>query len=68
MTGTPIMGRVTYEQMAAHWPSATDEYAALVNGTPKVVFSKTLRNAGWAGSRLGLIDEYRPAAGTGQDQ
>jgi dihydrofolate reductase len=25
--GTHIMGRTTYEQIAAHWPSATDAYA-----------------------------------------
>ena len=36
----PRMGRVTYEQMAAHWPTATDEYAAFINNLPKVVFSK----------------------------
>ena len=40
------MGRVTYEQMAAHWPSATDEYAALTNDIPKIVFTKTLQTAG----------------------
>jgi dihydrofolate reductase len=40
------MGRVTYEQMAAHWPSATDEYAALMNDIPKIVFTKTLQTAG----------------------
>jgi dihydrofolate reductase len=26
--GTHIMGRVTYEQMAAFWPTATNAYAA----------------------------------------
>ena len=25
--GTHIMGRVTYEQMAGHWPTATGDYA-----------------------------------------
>ncbi len=25
--GTHIMGRVTYEEMAAHWPTSTDDYA-----------------------------------------
>lgn len=40
--GTHIMGRVTYEGMAAHWPAAADEYAAPMNNIPKVVFSKTL--------------------------
>src|SRR5215470_13980941 len=36
--GTHIMGRVTYEQMAAHWPNATGDYAASMNDLPKVVF------------------------------
>src|SRR5579859_2811294 len=41
--GTHIMGRVTYEQMAQHWPNATDEYAAFMNTLPKVVFSRHCR-------------------------
>ena len=45
--GTHIMGRVTYEQMAEHWPNATGDYAACMNNLPKVVFSKTLPTAEW---------------------
>jgi dihydrofolate reductase len=55
-TGTHIMGRVTYEQMAAHWPSATDEYAAPMNELPKVAFSKTLERADWNDSRVARGD------------
>ena len=47
--GTHIMGRVTYGQMAVHWPASTDDYAAVMNNLPKVVFSKTLPTAEWAG-------------------
>jgi dihydrofolate reductase len=54
--GTHIMGRVTYEQMAGHWPSATGEYAEFMNTLPKVVFSKTLPAADWAGSRIARGD------------
>jgi dihydrofolate reductase len=54
--GTHIMGRVTYEQMAEHWPNATGEYAEFMNNRPKVVFSKTLPAAGWAGSRVARGD------------
>jgi len=54
--GTHIMGRVTYEQMATHWPNATGDYAAFMNNLPKVVFSKTLPAAGWAGSRIARGD------------
>jgi len=50
------MGRVTYEQMAAHWPSATDGYAAPMNDIPKVVFSTTLVRAEWTGSRIACGD------------
>jgi dihydrofolate reductase len=54
--GTHIMGRVTYEQMAGHWPNATDDYAEFMNNRPKVVFSKTLPTAGWADSRIARGD------------
>jgi dihydrofolate reductase len=54
------MGRVTYEQMAAHWPSATDEYAALMNDIPKIVFTKTLQTAGWPSSRIARGDLEGP--------
>ena len=39
------MGWVTYEEIAAHRPTSTDDYAAPMNEIPKVVFSKTLANA-----------------------
>jgi len=54
--GTHIMGRVTYEQMAEHWPNATDEYAKFMNDLPKVAFSKTLPAAGWPGTRIARGD------------
>jgi dihydrofolate reductase len=54
--GTHIMGRVTYEQMAAHWPNATGDYAEFMNSLPKVVFSKTLPAAEWSGSRIARGD------------
>jgi dihydrofolate reductase len=58
--GTHIMGRVTYEEMAAHWPTSTDDYAAPMNEIPKVVFSNTLDEATWTKSSIargGLADE-----------
>src|SRR5215469_14668805 len=54
--GTHIMGRVTYEQMAAHWPAATGDYADFTNKLPKVVFSTMLPTAEWAGSRIARRD------------
>ena len=50
------MGRVTYEEMAAHWPTSTDDYAAPMNTIPKVVFSKTLDEATWAESSIARGD------------
>jgi RibD C-terminal domain len=51
--GTHIMGRVTYQEMAGYWPTSTDDYAAApMNEIPKVVFSKTLGEATWAGSSI----------------
>lgn len=54
------MGSVTYRDMAAHWPSSTEPYAPPMNQIPKVVFSKTLREAAWTDSRIArgsLADE-----------
>ena len=50
--GTHIMGRVTYQQMAAYWPAETGDYALFMNSVPKVVFSKTLSAAEWPGTRV----------------
>ena len=60
--GTHIMGRVTYEQMAGHWPAATGEYAQFMNTLPKVVFSRTLPAADWAGSRIARGDTAEEVA------
>jgi dihydrofolate reductase len=54
--GTHIMGRVTYEQMAGYWPNEAGDYADFMNKLPKVVFSRTLPAAGWAGSRIARGD------------
>ena len=56
--GTHIMGRVTYEEMAAFWPTSTDDYAAPMNEIPKVVFSKTLQlqDATWPESSIASGD------------
>ena len=54
--GTHIMGRVTYEEMARYWPNAAGEYADFMNRLPKVVFSRSLPAAGWAGSRIASGD------------
>jgi dihydrofolate reductase len=50
--GTHAMGRVTYEEMAGYWPTATSVFAAPMNEIPKVVFSRTLTSADWPESRI----------------
>jgi len=54
--GTHAMGRVTYQEMAQHWPTSSDAYAAPMNDLPKVVFSKTLENVEWSHSRVARGD------------
>jgi dihydrofolate reductase len=54
--GAHLMGRVTYEEMAAHWPTSTSEYARPMNEIPKVVFSKTLQHADWPETRIARGD------------
>jgi len=51
-----LFGRVTYQGMASHWPSATGEVADIMNGIPKVVFSRTLDKAEWTNTRLVKAD------------
>lgn len=50
--GTLIFGRVTYELMAAYWPSAQGWIADFMNGIEKVVFSCTLQSADWNNTKL----------------
>lgn len=50
-----LFGRTTYEGMASYWRTAKDETAEiadLMNSLPKVVFSRTLKNADWANTTL----------------
>jgi dihydrofolate reductase len=47
-----LFGRVTYELMANHWPSATGEVADLMNALPKYVFSRTLMRSDWNSTQM----------------
>jgi dihydrofolate reductase len=44
---TFIYGRRSYELMLGYWPSQTDEFARIMNVTPKIVFSNTLEKVKW---------------------
>lgn len=51
-----LFGRVTYEGMAAYWRTAQGEVADVMNGLPKVVFSRTLERVEWNNTRLAQAD------------
>lgn len=48
---TILLGRVTYQMFAGHWPKITKgkekPFADKLNSIPKIVFSKTLESAPW---------------------
>jgi dihydrofolate reductase len=55
--GTIVFGRLTYELMAAFWPTESAKQtqpttSAYMNGLPKVIFSRSLRSVDWENSRL----------------
>ncbi|MEP7050047.1 MAG: dihydrofolate reductase family protein [Pseudomonadota bacterium] len=50
--GAHLMGRKTYGDMASYWPTSNEPYAAPMNQIPKLVFSKTLKQAPWAETQI----------------
>ena len=54
--GAHLMGRTTYQEMAAYWPRSTEPYAAPMNDIPKIVFSRTLTEASWPTTRIARGD------------
>jgi dihydrofolate reductase len=54
-TAVMIMGRRIYELMADYWPDTEDNdpiVKKLMNETPKLVFSRTLKSVDWRNARL----------------
>jgi len=49
-----LLGRVTYQEFAAYWPTAdpADPMSTHMNDTPKYVASTTLKSVGWKNSTL----------------
>ena len=61
-TDTVLLGRVTYQEWAGYWPTASDEpFAGFINNTPKYVVSTTLADAKLVQGLTahGLVDQYR---------
>src|SRR4051812_49345929 len=65
--GAFLFGRATYEMMASYWPTpaarqAMPEVAARMNGSQKIVCSRTLEQPAWQNTRLlkgDLVTEVR---------
>jgi dihydrofolate reductase len=55
-----LLGRVTYDEFAAHWPQQTGDMADNMNGSIKYVVSGTLKSADWQNTTL--IPRDRAAA------
>jgi dihydrofolate reductase len=54
-TDTILLGRRTYQEFAAYWPDKTaaeDPFADHINGTPKLVVSRTLETVEWQTTKL----------------
>src|SRR5438105_6417558 len=48
-----LLGRVSYEEWAAYWPTSKDEpFASFINNVRKHVASKTLKKVEWKNSQL----------------
>ena len=52
-TDTVLLGRVSYEEWAGYWPTATDEFGEFINPVRKLVASRTLTgDLAWQNSAL----------------
>ena len=52
-TDTVLLGRITYQEWQPYWPNSQDEpYASYINNSPKVVFSRTLKDVDWQNAIL----------------
>jgi len=50
---TILVGRLTYEKMAAYWPfAARTDFSEMMNNYEKIVFSTSLKKAAWQHSRV----------------
>ena len=70
-----LFGRVTYEMMARYWPTPDamknmPVVAAGMNNSDKIVFSRTLKKAGWNNTRLvkdNMVEEIKKLKQAGKD-
>jgi dihydrofolate reductase len=59
-----LLGRLTYQEFAGYWPTATDNDPVIterMNGLPKIVFSRTLPQVEWGKwNNARLVKENAP--------
>ena len=61
--GALLFGRVTYDLMAAYWPTEEPGVVAdYMNALPKVVFSRSQREGGWTNTRFPAGDAVAEVA------
>lgn len=47
-----LLGRIQYEEFAAHWPTSDDEFAGFMNNQKKYVVTNTLTEATWNNTEI----------------
>jgi dihydrofolate reductase len=57
-----LLGRRTYEYLAARWPARTGTWADRLNGMPKYVVSATLKDPGWTNTTVLAGDPVKEVA------
>ena len=62
-----LLGRRSYEWMAARWPARTGELADRLNGMPKYVVSSTLEDPDWSNSTVLTGDAIDEVSALRQD-
>jgi dihydrofolate reductase len=57
-----VLGRVTYDHFAQHWPKSTQDEAPRMNQLAKYVVSTTLREATWSNTTIIVDDVFDTVA------
>ncbi|HEY4058744.1 MAG TPA: dihydrofolate reductase family protein [Kofleriaceae bacterium] len=67
--GLHIMGRKTYRDMAAYWPTSTEPFAAPMNSVPKMIFTRGGEDTSSTATTRAIEDAraHAPAGTTASD-
>ncbi|WP_067712795.1 dihydrofolate reductase family protein [Nocardia yamanashiensis] len=47
-----LLGRIQYQEFAAHWPDSDDDFAGFMNNQKKYVVTSTLTEASWNNTEI----------------